>query len=1098
MTTRRLRPTALIVLCFFLAGLFPGMSTAQPHSLTVYTDPNYAGSICYSDTPMGANIHVSCNDKISSIQLAPGWSVRLYPDQNQGGSSLCLNRNDADLSNNTFENGSSANDTISSFILYNTPWCGGSPTPAYPLEVYTDPSYAGGWCYSSQAETENIHTSCDNRISSILLRTGWSIRVYRDQNQTGPDRCLSASDNNLSDNTFADGSPLNDTISSFVLYNQSNCPDTPPPPPPPSYAFEVYTDPDYGGAMCYSNAPITANIHYTCNDRISSLKLRSGWSVRVYRDLAQGGPGRCLTASDTDLRNNTFEDGSSLNDTISSFVLYRQSSCPTTPPPPEHPPVELTGIEITQSVQNLRNDTVLLAGRRTIVRAHVRSSATVYGVIAELVGTRNGQPLPGSPLRARNLGGRVRVISAPNRIALNDSFYFELPSSWRSGNVELEVRGITDPLVCRDAAGTPGDCRSTARFQPSPAIEVRLVGIIWREGGRIHQPSWEEIRTVARQIDSTLPVPYVAWDRPYDIEPLFFAGAPSTLGDFIRLNNMLRIQRWMDGCGSTCRRYYLGVIVDQPASAQLNGLAYDIPADVATAYLTDRFTHPHELGHTLGRYHVRCTGDEVGPDNSYPYANGLISSDMSGNGAFYGFDLNTYPYQIYKPTSGDLMSYCQTRWISDYTFKGMRNYLASRYGYAPVFADAPATILSAEQPAIVITGVVSPTEESGIISSIYQVPAPVQADAPVEGAYSIIYEDASGTVLSNYPFVPEAMSEGNLQGFSLLLPWNAQAQRIVLLHGEHELDQRIVSSSTPTVTSINVPNGSVSTGDITWTADDPDGDDLSYVVQYSADDGTTWNTLTAEWTKQHYSLPLNQLPGSTRVRVRIYASDGVLTSEAVSEPFTVTREPPQPVIESPAPGSLLVEAQPLLLEGSAYDKDDGPIPGEKLTWTSNLDGNLGTGESLNIDVSLLHEGEHTISLIATDSDGQTAVITTTIQVAHERPALPPGLAVVPTRLDFVVQEGRTMTETESLVIRNDGDGDLDWTASADQAWIKLGATSGTDDFLTVSFDATDLQAGTYTGTVTVMGAGGQAGTQTIEVNLLVTERLKIYLPFLVR
>jgi len=241
MTTSQLRSLPLIVLVVLLVSLFPTTGAAQAHPFTVYTNPSYTGSFCFSDTPMSANIYVTCNDQISSIQFAAGWSARLYRDQNEGGPSFCLSRTDGDLGDNSFEDGSPANDTISSFVLYNQPWCGGAPTPAYPLEAFNDPGYAGGWCYSWRAETANIFAGCDNQISSVLLRAGWSARVYRDLGQAGPSRCLTGSDDNLSDNSFEDGSALNNAISSFALYNQTSCPGTsvpptPTPPPPPAPA----------------------------------------------------------------------------------------------------------------------------------------------------------------------------------------------------------------------------------------------------------------------------------------------------------------------------------------------------------------------------------------------------------------------------------------------------------------------------------------------------------------------------------------------------------------------------------------------------------------------------------------------------------------------------------------------------------------------------------------------------------------------------------------------------------------------------------------------------------------------------------------------
>lgn len=297
-------------------------SLSPGYPLEVYNDADYSGSRCYSSEAETANIHWSCNDKISSILLRSGWSIRVYRDQNQSGPSVCVNSSDANLSENTFSDGSGVNDAISSFVLYDQNNCAGS-SAAYPLMVYHDVAYVGGWCYSSHPETENIHPYCNDLISSVLLEPGWSMRVYRDHNQSGPSTCLNGSDNDLTNNTFDDGTPMNDAISSFVLYDEAACSGETSP-----YPFVVYNDAGYNGSLCYSIQPETNNIHTSCNDQISALKLHSGWSVRVYRDQNQGGTSVCFTGSDSDLSDNTFDDGTAMNDAVSSFALYHQVNCP--------------------------------------------------------------------------------------------------------------------------------------------------------------------------------------------------------------------------------------------------------------------------------------------------------------------------------------------------------------------------------------------------------------------------------------------------------------------------------------------------------------------------------------------------------------------------------------------------------------------------------------------------------------------------------------------------------------------------------------------------------------------------------------------------
>lgn len=777
--------------------------------------------------------------------------------------------------------------------------------------------------------------------------------------------------------------------------------------------------------------------------------------------------------------------------------------------------LELTGLEVTQGIQNWENGVVLIQDRPTFVRAHVRStSGTVSDVTAELIGRRSGSELAGSPLRPANTGGNTDVLENPNRSQLNDSFYFELPESWRSGTVEFEFRGDSHTIACREHAGTNNDCKAQVTFTESPAADVRLVGIIWRESDTKHQPTWSDIHEVVQEIESTFPIPELDWDRPYDIEPVFFAGQPSAVWQFIRLNTMLKINRTLDGCISTwpvnCTRHYLGILVDPPTSG-IMGMAGDIPADVATAYFTyptDRyFTPAHEFGHAAGRRHTTCTGNEGGPDPNYPYPNGRISSDSSGDNAFYGFDISTK--RIYGPHTGDLMSYCTPNWPSDWTYTHIRDHLVSRYGTSGL-----SLALLTGEPAVLVSGVVTATEETGSLESVFAVESPVSASAPDPGTYTIRFEDSGGQELASYSFEPDFgmvscvgcadNGESDVGTFALLLPWNASTARIVLLHNTQQLDSRMASNNAPTINVI-YPNGgeslSSSTATLSWSASDLDSDPLEYAVQYSTDAGVSWQTLVSAWSSATYELSLDVVAGTGQGLLRVLASDGFHTSQDQSDgTFTVAKHPPQASIRTPENSSLYVGDQTIILGGSAFDNEDGQLSDTALSWSSSLDGNLGTGQSLAIVASTLTEGTHTITLTAQDGDGQTDTANITVQVCRERPTLPTTLAVAPSALSFTAVEGSGQTAWQSLSIRNSGDGTMTWSAASDQSWILVSSLEGTAPTdIIVAAHPTGLSIGEYTGSITITASGAVNSPQVVGVTLNVQpEMFSIYLPLMLR
>jgi hypothetical protein len=148
------------------------------------------------------------------------------------------------------------------------------------------------------------------------------VRVYANQGHTGATQCFSASDSNLADNTYSNGTPIDNTISSFILYPQTGCP-----------LLEVHNDASYGGVWCYSTNTGPNNIAAGCAGQVSSILLRPGWSIKVYEKLDQDltGGTKCLNASDPDLSDNTFSNSAAMDNKILSFQLYSEQNCPTTP-----------------------------------------------------------------------------------------------------------------------------------------------------------------------------------------------------------------------------------------------------------------------------------------------------------------------------------------------------------------------------------------------------------------------------------------------------------------------------------------------------------------------------------------------------------------------------------------------------------------------------------------------------------------------------------------------------------------------------------------------------------------------------------------------
>ena len=84
---------------------------------------------------------------------------------------------------------------------------------------------------------------------------------------------------------------------------------------------------------------------------------------------------------------------------------------------------------------------------------------------------------------------------------------------------------------------------------------------------------------------------------------------------------------------------------------------------------------------------------------------------------------------------------------------------------------------------------------------------------------------------------------------------------------------------------------------------------------------------------------------------------------------------PEVTITSPAEGATFGSTQTVIFEGSATDPEDGSLPDSSFQWISDIDGQLGTGRTLETTLSSepnpCDTRTHTITLEVTDSDGNS-------------------------------------------------------------------------------------------------------------------------------
>jgi hypothetical protein len=164
----------------------------------------------------------------------------------------------------------------------------------------------------------------------------------------------------------------------------------------------------------------------------------------------------------------------------------------------------------------------------------------------------------------------------------------------------------------------------------------------------------------------------------------------------------------------------------------------------------------HEVGHTFGRLHAPC-GAVADPDPNYPttgdYAGGHIG--VTGWDPFAASG-NLKAAATYT----DVMGYCSTQWVSDYTYKGVLAYRK---------AHPLGLVLPAATEGLLVWGHLE--GDRMVLNPVIRVKAP--AVAPEPGPFHWEARDAAGRVRLAADFQPAEVADapgGALRIFSFIVP----------------------------------------------------------------------------------------------------------------------------------------------------------------------------------------------------------------------------------------------------------------------------------------------------------------------------------------
>lgn len=222
---------------------------------------------------------------------------------------------------------------------------------------------------------------------------------------------------------------------------------------------------------------------------------------------------------------------------------------------------------------------------------------------------------------------------------------------------------------------------------------------------------------------------------------------------------------------------YVSTVGSTPGSGQRAALGWDyLPSGSIVA--------AHELGHNWARNHAPC-GGPAGIDPQYPRPDGSI-----GN---YGMDVATKTLEA--STLADIMGYCDPKWISDYTYRGVMSYLITP---SPPILSVVSN--SEVQPCLLVWGYIRNGEI--VLEPAFQLNTRPSLPAR-RGPYSLEGRDANGKAVFALSFAPKAVADDptSQENFVFAVPLSSGGvARLTSLHVSGQGRQATLTDSAATAT----------------------------------------------------------------------------------------------------------------------------------------------------------------------------------------------------------------------------------------------------------------------------------------------------------
>lgn len=613
------------------------------------------------------------------------------------------------------------------------------------------------------------------------------------------------------------------------------------------------------------------------------------------------------------------------------------------------PGSRLVGLEVVQVVQDWRNSVPLVAGKKTLVRAHLsrRVDEPDVGLVRTDLWAFDGQGQPLSPPSIRNgpfrtgeILGLPWLVTQSTRNVMSAAVHFYIPDEWLlPGRRTFQLQTTAEfPIgACADQAPPlVDDCAVSVDFVARRPMVVEVLRTQFQDTDSSEQDCATTggqyvagiCTYMTRSADLTAACDRIRTEMPtHEVDcrigqnPIILPPAPDrpTADEIIEEV----IGRKRDRC-IRCDDFYLAVTTFSSIE-DYAGMAYlpsEIPDDThRTAWAMAARREPgaieHEIGHNFGLQHPSITdtvagngvkegtcSEEADEDHLYPPSDNYFFpyylADSSGNKPrlgpilpnamqtlVYGFD--TLEGKVVSHLTSSQMSYCGDAGMRS-TWSDIGSYGFQFAALDPSAPSRDSTLASNTSEYFWLAGAWNRATDAASFDPVEIATPPMVPPVPVTGILElVIHSSAAPDVVQ--PLAPNGSpNQPNQFTFHAWVQRSPDITGFSVRRNGVVLAETHISAQAPQIAIISPAPGDTYIGqDITlsWTAVDNDSDPLTFRIEYSIDGGTTWEMLSSNWPTTSFVVNADLLLSTPSARFRVTALDGFLSTTAVM-PGTIT------------------------------------------------------------------------------------------------------------------------------------------------------------------------------------------------------------------